>query len=266
MNRKGDLREFKGFIIDLDGVVWLGQEVVPGAPEAIKRMRERGKQVTFVSNNSVMSSKEAIGKLQDMGIEVVPKEVIMASHATAQYISNQKPGAAVLVVGLTGLAQEMAEAGLMPVAKPELADFVVVGNDLELNYEKLTGALRAILNGAKFIAVNDDGILPTEQGFCPGAGASVGAITGMIKRDPDKVIGKPHSTLVLMALERMQLSARECALIGDSFMTDILLANRHGIYSILVLSGNTGIDQLNAGISPVPNCVLPSIAHVSELL
>lgn len=256
----------RGLLIDLDGVVWRGRRVIPGAPEAVAQLRGAGKKIIFLSNNSAMSREDARTKLLGLGIEAELAEILTAPYATGQYIRALKPEARVLVVGSRGLVAELERAGLTVVTDPQKAEFLVVGNDMELTYDKLGRALQALLNGALFIATNDDAVLPTEHDYLPGAGATVGAIKGMIRREPDAIIGKPHSIMLEMALTAMQLSAEECVVIGDSLTTDIAMASAHGILSILVLSGNTQPGQLRGEDFPEPDAIIESLACVPSVL
>jgi HAD superfamily hydrolase (TIGR01450 family) len=162
--------------------------------------------------------------------------------------------------------EEIADAELELTSDAEKAEVLVVGYDSEITYEKMTHALRALLMGAKFVATNDDGMLPSEVGYLPGAGAMVGAIRGIIKREPDVIIGKPNTELVNHALESMEIKASDCVLVGDSLHSDILLANRLNMTSVLVMSGNTLADDEIRRSTIVPNYVIPSIAELPGVL
>lgn len=238
-----EFKEKKAFIIDLDGVVWQGDEVIEGCPETIEKLKNMGKEVVFVSNNSSMSKIEAQEKLSKMNIKTELNDIFNAPGVTADYISELQPNAKVYVIGMKGLKDEIVNSDLK-LSEPVEADFLVAGYDNNLNYESLSNSLQALLAGAKFIATNDDGLLPVKNGFLPGAGATIGAIKGMIKRDPDVVIGKPNDIMIKMVLNYLKMKPEECVFIGDSLKTDIILANKSNITSILVLSGNTSKKRL----------------------
>jgi len=260
------IHKLKGFIFDLDGVVWKREQVIHGAPECIKELRNLGKKVAFVTNNSSQTRDGFVAKLCRMGIEAVPAEVVSSLYTAATYLSKTDPGAKVYPVGMPALQKELKNAGLKVVVKPEEAEYLVAGYDSQLNYEKLCPALKALLAGAKFIATNDDGMLPTELGYFPGAGATIGAIKGMIKKDPDLLVGKPNDLVLKLALSTMGLKVEDCAFVGDSLETDIMLANKVKMYSILVMTGNTKNEDEIKKSSFKPDCILSSLDEITNFL
>ncbi|MFW5995850.1 MAG: HAD-IIA family hydrolase [Halanaerobiaceae bacterium] len=264
LNNNSELGDKQGFIIDLDGVVWKGEQIIPGCFTVIEKLKELQKDVIFVSNNSSMSKKDVLEKLKKKGISTMLENIFNAPAVTARYIKEKHPEANVFVLGMEGLKDEIYNAGL-DLSEPEQAQFLVAGYDKNLNYDSLAQGLKALLNGAKFIATNEDGILPTNKGFLPGAGATIGAVKGMIKEEPDVVIGKPNNIMIEMALKHFQLEPEECVFIGDTLETDILLANKIDMSSILVLSGNT--DREKALKSQIQaDYIFPSIADLIDYL
>jgi len=248
----------KGFLVDVDGVICRGKQLIEGADEVIQVLRDAGKGVVFVSNNSTKSPSLYQEKLRNLGIEVRKDKLVLATVATADFICSRTPEARVFVVGDSGLVETMEEYDLATTDVPGKADYVVVGNPFrrdgklrEGNDGKIAGAVKAILeNGAKFIAVNQDTIFPTEQGPVPATGAVVKAIEHATGGSPDLVAGKPRGHITSMGLDKLGYKSTECALIGDS-KVDMHAANKAEIQSVFVRSGGTKEKELTEdGIYP----------------
>jgi 4-nitrophenyl phosphatase len=194
----------KGFVFDVDGVLCRGEEIIPRAPEAIERLRRGGKKVIFISNNSTKSREEYIAKFTRMGIPVTADDLVLSTYATARYVANEQARARVYMVGAKGLGREIELAGLELVDDPLQAEYVIVGSAFNgkgqltpENGERITGALRALYHAnAKFVATNPDRIFPAKDGVVPGTGAVIGALSYMVDRKPDAIIGKPSPYIV----------------------------------------------------------------------
>jgi len=248
----------QGFIFDVDGVLCRGEDPIPRAPEAIERLRRGRKKVIFISNNSTKSREDYIAKFERLGIPVVAEDLVLSTYATAQYVANERPGARVYMVGAPGLRRELTLAGLSLVEDPFQAEYVVVGSPFdgtgrirEDNAHRITGALRALYHaGAKFVATNPDRIFPAKDGVIPGTGAVIGALSYMLNREPDAVIGKPSEHIVRIALSRLGLAPEECAIVGD-MDTDMLAGKRMGMTTVFVRSGAMTEEKLRSlGIEP----------------
>ncbi|NYZ78543.1 HAD-IIA family hydrolase [Candidatus Micrarchaeota archaeon] len=264
-----DLREKKGFIFDLDGVVYVGKTPVEGAVGTFAYLRETGKKVRFITNDSSRKRVSYFAKLRDMGIECSKDEIINSSQGVAIYLENKYKEGKCFVVGEEGLVDELTQHGFEVVEGKdgERADFVVVGVDSGFDYEKLTIALRAVKNGARFIAANPDVSRPREDGLVPGAGAMVAALEACSEIMPEAVIGKPNPMLFDIAVKEMGLRESEVAGVGDRIDTDIVGGNRFGLYTILVLSGITKKEDLKSlRGEKKPKLVLKSIAELRKLL
>ena len=252
------LRHCKGFVFDVDGVLCRGEEIIPRAPETIERLRRGGKRVIFISNNSTKSREEYIAKFTRLGVPVTANDLVLSTYATARYVAKEKPRAKVYMVGALGLRDEIELAGLELVDDPFQAEYVIVGSVFNgkgqltpENGERITGALRALYHAnAKFVATNPDRIFPAKDGVVPGTGAVIGSLSYMLDRQPDVVIGKPSPYIVKIALNRLELAGKDCAIIGD-MDTDMLAGQGIGMTTIFVRSGAMTEEKLNSlGISP----------------
>lgn len=267
------LHEVEGFLFDIDGVLLLGSKAIPGAKELLDGLRNAGKKVMFVSNTSSRSRQQALEQFSAAGIFVDPEELFLASEKTGEYLAREKPGAKAFVLGSKGLISELQQQGIDPLLAenpdPHIIDYVVVGKDHTVNYEKLTTALRAIASGARFVAVNCDPTVPASDGLEPGAGALVAAISAMVGREPDIAIGKPSTFLLELAMKQMGLGVEECVMVGDTIEIDIVAGNRLGMTTVLVLSGNATSKDLSSNTTlgeGHPDLVLPSIKELTSIL
>lgn len=229
------LHGIKGLLIDLDGVVYEGKNVIPEAPRFFQRLRAAQMPFLLVTNNSSATPDEFADRLNAMGIPVAPSEVLTSAIATGAYLATESPqGGRAFIIGENGLAQAVKKAGF-ELAESNL-DYVVAGLDRGFNYHKLTVAINGIFGGAKFVASNPDPTLPAENGVIPGAGSLQAAVTAATGVYP-VVIGKPETALMLLGLKRLGLTKDEVAAIGDRLDTDILGGHRSGLRTILVLTG-----------------------------
>lgn len=232
--------DFRALVLDLDGVVYVGNRPVSGVAGFLRRWGEKGGEVVFVTNNSSLSREGYAEKLRKMEISASPQEILTSGYLTAEYLRRRAPGARVYVVGEEGLRKELERAGMVLVngERAEEAEYVVVGIDREFNYRKLEAALRALNGGAEFLATNADPTYPTERGLLPGAGAMVSALSFSSGRKP-KVMGKPSPRMYREALRLLGTKPEETAAVGDRLDLDVVPAKRLGMVSILVLSGVT---------------------------
>jgi 4-nitrophenyl phosphatase len=230
----GVLDRYSAFILDVDGVLVRDRDPIPGAKEALKELRRRGK-VVLLTNNSTRSRAETARRLAELGFPVSPQEVVTSSYVAARYLLENFGPCRVWTIGERGLAEELELAG-HELAEPEEADWIVAGMDRGLTYDKLKRALRGLTRGARFLATNRDATFPTPEGLVPGAGAVVGAIEGM-GFPPELVVGKPSPTAFRVALEVVGVPGERALMVGDRLETDIAGAARLGIDTVLVLSG-----------------------------
>lgn len=252
----------EGFIIDMDGVLYRGEKPIKGAARAVEAMRRKGKKLVFWTNNSAYTRRAYARRLTRMGIASNESEIITSGYATAFYLRKRAPRAKLYVVGELGLKQELKEADFILLSDERAAEatHVVAGLDRTLSYKKITAALSALLAGAEFVATNVDSTYPTEAGLSPGAGATVGALSGCSGKKP-VVIGKPSVRMLKLALDVLGTKPRETAIVGDRIDTDIAVGKRMGLTTILVLSGVTAERDVARvrGTKLAPDFVLSSI-------
>ncbi len=234
---------YRGFIFDLDGTLYLGERLVPGAREAVLALRAAGRRLCFLSNKPIQSRADYAAKLTGLGIPAVVDEVINSSYVLGRHLAGEKPGARCFVIGEPPLVEELRAAGLAPVDDPRV-DYVVVAFDRTFDYRKLDMALQAVKrHGARLVGTNPDRTCPVEGGEIPDAAGMIGAVEGVTGRRVDPIVGKPSPITLHIALDRLALPAGECAVVGDRLETDIAMARTAGLASILVLTGVTRPDD-----------------------
>ncbi|MEA1894072.1 MAG: HAD-IIA family hydrolase [Euryarchaeota archaeon] len=277
------------YILDLDGVIFRGSEVIAGAPDTVNRLLDSAR-VVFLTNNSTQSRGAVSARLNASGIRCRERDVITAGYATAVYLRIRYGAQKIYPIGESGLIHELKAEGheIYPgregvwvegsgdgsgedggegsgegMGEDAVADFVVVGLDRDFTYEKLRIGLQNILAGAGLIATNTDPVLPVEHGFLPGAGAIVRALETASGRSAF-VIGKPNPPMMDAVIDHLRIPAHECTLVGDRLDTDILAGNRYGMKTVLVLSGvDTEESVKQSRIKP--DAVIGSVAEMREL-
>jgi 4-nitrophenyl phosphatase len=235
------LKEYKGYLIDLDGTVYRGNEVIQEASEFIYELRKKGHSYLFLTNNSSKTQKQVSDKLNKLGIESSPEHVFNTSMATAKYIKQNFPGATCYCIGEEGLFDAL-EREEVKVTDEIDCDVVVIGIDRDITYEKLAKACLAVRNGATFISTNSDNALPTERGLLPGNGAMTSVISVSTGVKP-QFIGKPESIIVEQALEVLGTDKSDTILVGDNYHTDILAGINSGVDTLMVFTGVTPFEE-----------------------
>jgi glycerol-1-phosphatase len=232
-------------IFDLDGVLYLVDQVIPGAAEACARLRERGIPSAYATNNASRLPKDVAGLLTRIGIPAEPREVVTSAHATALLMAERfAAGTPVLILGASALREEIVGVGLTPVDTAEEAKVVVQGYGPDVRMRDLGDAAVAIRNGAAWIATNADKTLPSPRGPLPGNGSLVVALATALGRQPDTIVGKPDPSLFLEAAR--ERTAQRPLVVGDRLDTDIEGAYRAGMDSLLVLTGVSDAPELLA--------------------
>jgi 4-nitrophenyl phosphatase len=256
---------FARFAFDLDGVVWKGDRPIAGAPDTIRTLRDAGKRVAFVTNNSSETAETYAKKLVEMGAGGSPEEIVSSADATARLLEREVPGLRgrlAYVVGGEGLLNAVASVGARIASGDEAKDasLVVVGWDRGLTFDKLRLATLAVRGGAIFVASNADATYPAPEGLWPGAGAIVAALRTSTGMEPI-VAGKPDPGVFQVARER--LGGSPALVVGDRVETDIIAGHAAGWPAALVLSGATGVPEL-AAAPAWPDYVLSRLTDVLE--
>lgn len=251
------MKQYKGYLIDLDGTMYRGTELIQEAADFVKKLNEKAVPYLFVTNNSSRTPEQVAEKLRNFTIPATKEQVFTTSQATANYISGLKENASVYVIGEEGIRTAIAEKGL--TFAEEDADFVVVGIDRSITYEKLTVGCLAVRNGATFISTNGDIAIPTERGLLPGNGSLTSVITVSTGTTPI-FIGKPESIIMEQALAVLGTSKEETLMVGDNYDTDIMAGINAGLDTLLVHTGVTQKEHLSR-YDVQPTYVVDSLAQ-----
>jgi arabinose operon protein AraL len=259
---------FKGFIFDLDGTVYRGNSLIPGADRVIRLLREKGKKVVFLSNKPLQTREDYASKLTRLGISAQPEEVINSTFVMVNYLKKIAPQVRLFVVGETSFIEELKRAGFQITDEPKEIEYVVVAFDRTFDYGKLNVAFQAIRLGAHFVATNPDRTCPVEGGEVPDCAGMIAAIEAVTGKRVEIVVGKPSPVMIQAALEVMGLMPEDCILIGDRLETDIKMGKDSGIATGIVLTGVTDEKTLKESkhTSIQPDFVFQSVADVENLL
>jgi len=257
---------FKGFIFDLDGTVYRGDSLIPGADRVIRLLREKGKKVVFLSNKPLQTREDYASKLTRLGIPTQPDEVINSTFVMTNYLKKIAPEARFFVVGETPFIEELKKAGFKITEEPREIDYVVVAFDRTFDYKKLNIAFHAIKKfGAHFVATNPDRTCPVEGGEIPDCAGMIAAIEAVTEKKVEVIVGKPSPIMIQTVLDVMGLRPEDCILIGDRLETDIKMGRDSGIATGIVLTGVTDEKTLKES-SIHPDFIFQSIADIENLL
>ena len=239
----------KGFLIDMDGVIYKGSEPIPGAVEFINNLRDKGYPFLFLTNNSQRTSRDVCYKLRKIGFNVNDEDIFTCAMATARYLAARKVHGTAYVIGEGGLLNELHNAGYSIV--DDHPDYVIIGEGRTIMLESVDKAINMIMNGSKLIATNLDPNCPVGNGkYRAGCGAFVAMLEFATGKQAFSV-GKPSPVMMRMARKTLQLATDETIMIGDTMGTDILGAGSMGFTTVLTLSGVTNEDDLDHyGYSP----------------
>ncbi|MFA5929257.1 MAG: HAD-IIA family hydrolase [Candidatus Micrarchaeia archaeon] len=256
----------KAIVFDLDGVVYLGAQGIPGVAAEIARLQEKT-TVLFLTNNTTKGRIEYVRHLERFGIKANSKDVMTSAYGCACYLEDKYGrGRKVLVIGESGLRYELEGEAMAEIVE-EGAEFVVCGLDRQLTYDKLDKALHSLDAGAAFILANSDPTLPREHGASPGSGAIAASLIYASGRKPDVTIGKPSAYLINKLLRMHGIAAKDAVFVGDRLDIDIRMANKAGMKSVLVLTGVAKKSDLKrAPKGDKPDIVVASAAEVGKAL
>ena len=228
------LRGKKGFICDMDGVIYHGNYLLPGVKEFVEWLQREDKRFLFLTNGSGKSPKELRQKLLRMGLDVKEEHFYTSALATADFLSKQSPGCSAFVIGEPGLMNALYDVGITyNDVDPE---YVVIGETNNYNFDAIRRAMNLVMAGAKLIGTNTDLIAPVEEGMVPACRALVSPIE-LTTGKPAYYIGKPNPLMMRTAIRMLGIHSYECAMIGDRMDTDIIAGIESGMDTVLVLSG-----------------------------
>ena len=253
------LAEAACFLFDMDGTIYLGEKLLPGAKELIKYLNESGQRYFFLTNNSSKSRQEYVAKLGRLGLHTPAERIFSSGEATAIYLNAHYPNKRIYLVGTPSLEQEFADHSIELVQ--EDADVAVLGFDTTLTYEKLRRLCDYVRAGLPFIATHPDINCPTETGYMPDIGAMLALVAASTGRDPDVVVGKPNAPMVAAIVKKTGLPTEKLMMVGDRLYTDIAMGQA-GIGTVLVLSG----EATEASIPAAPHQPDYIMKDVGELL
>ena len=250
-----------GFLIDMDGVIYRGNELIPGAAEFVARLRRDDVPFLFLTNNSQRTCRDMVAKLQRLGIDVEERHLFTSAMATARFLAQQKPGGTAYVIGEGGLLQALHANGFAIV--DYAPDYVVVGEGRTFTLEMLDHATKLVFAGSRLIATNLDPNCPTQDGSMR---AGCGAIVAMLETATGRQafsVGKPSPLMLRAARKELGLRTEEVTMIGDMMTTDVLGGVQAGYKTVLVLSGGTRREDL-VKYSYKPDLVVESIARLDS--
>lgn len=264
-----------GFVFDLDGTVYLGEHALPGAIEALLRLRQKGKRVDFVSNKPLQTRSDYATKLTSLGFPATAEDVITSGFVLGHYLASSEPELRLYVIGETSLRNELRGYGLKvvdeftdqdpyQVIQPHHVDAVVVAFDRSLDYRKLNTAYQALRNGARFFATNADKACPMPGGAIPDAGGTIAALEHMTGRRVELLAGKPSTLMMQAALEKLGLPAKRCMMVGDRLETDIRMGQAAGMYTTATLTGAASRHEAEA-LNPAPDFIVDSLLELLDL-
>ncbi len=249
----------QSLILDMDGVLWKNDTLLVDMPAVFQQIKHLGLKVVLATNNATRSVEMYLQRFEGFGVHLEPWQVINSAIATGYLLHKRFPqGGPVFVIGEKGVVDTIAEYGFFHSEDHPLA--VVVGMDRQINYEKLTAATLLIRSGLPFFATNPDKTFPTPQGLAPGAGAIIAAVQAATDIEPI-IAGKPQTTMMQVALERLKTPALRTLAVGDRLETDILGGVNSGCRTALVLSGVATLDDL-ARFDPKPDLVAQDLAQL----
>lgn len=261
------LKDLKLAILDLDGVVYRGQILIPGADRFIQDLKDLGIKVVYNSNNSTLSRDSYVRRLEFLGIPVEYDDFYTSASITAAEITKIKKNANIYVVGEEGLREELTAKGHTIIRKPldyKEIDFVIAGLDTKFNYNKISTAQKCIIEGgARFYATNPDATLPMPQGLMPGAGVMVNSIETCTDTPPIKIFGKPSPDGIKLILSDLNITPEYACIFGDRLNTDVAAGNNAGIITVCVLTGVATREIIEkAEGAEIPDIVVNTLSEV----
>ena len=260
------IRDTRLFLFDMDGTLYLGSRLFDFTIELLDTIKKQGKRYMFMTNNSSRSVEDYVSKLAKMGIEATEDDFFTSSQATALYLLEHHRGQKLYVCGTRSLKAELSKCGFEITEDTSDTDCIVMGFDTELTFRKLHDISYLLLTrpDIPYIATNPDYVCPTEFGSVPDCGSVCDMLFNVSRRRPI-VIGKPQPEMPLLAMKKAGVTAAQTAVVGDRIYTDIKSGLRAGAYTVLVLSGETTREILDASCDK-PHAVMESAREILDIL
>ena len=260
---EGILSQVKCFALDMDGTIYLGEKWIDGAKAFLERIEASGKTYVFLTNNSSKNAAAYVEKLARMGLSVGEEKIVTSGQATIHYLKRHFPDQKVFLLGNALLREEFLQAGI--VLEEDHPDVVVTAFDTSLDYQKMCRVCDFVRGGLPYLATHPDYNCPTEEGFIPDVGAIHAFIHASAFRYPDRVIGKPNGDIIDYLTIRVNTERGHIAMVGDRLYTDIAAGRNHGLQSVLVLSGETALEDVR-GSETKPHLIFSSVREMIPYL
>lgn len=257
------LSQIDCFALDMDGTIYLGERWIDGAREFLERIEDTGRNYVFVTNNSSKNAAVYVEKLARMGLLVGEDKIVTSGQATIWYLQAHFPNQKVFLLGNDLLREEFAQAGIC--LEEETPDVVVTAFDTSLDYKKMCKVCDFVRAGLPYLATHPDYNCPTEEGFIPDAGAIHAFIHASAFRMPDRVIGKPNADIITYLTTRVNTEKERIAMVGDRLYTDIAAGRNNGLKSVLVLSGEAGMEDAESS-EVKPHLIFTSVREMIPFL
>jgi HAD superfamily hydrolase (TIGR01450 family) len=259
MTRAPD-RVFEGYVFDLDGTVYLGDRLLPGAKETLDELK-RLSRVVYLTNKPLQMPADYAAKLTRLGVETSPEEVVSSTDALLLYLKENAPDARLFVIGEKPLVGLLRAGGYEVLDQADGVSVVVVSFDRTFDYHKLKVAFDAVRRGARIVATNPDAYCPTPDGGLPDCAAMLAAVEASTGARAETVVGKPSRHIARAVLDRLGVPARDTLLVGDRLATDVRLAKEAGMAAALVLTGATTFDEASLSADQ-PDYILGGLADL----
>jgi NagD protein len=259
-------RRYDGYVFDLDGTLYLGDDLIPGAAETVEQLRAGGARAIFLTNNPSRLPVDYAAKLRGLGIPAEREDVVSSIDALVDYLHEHAAGARLMAITEPLLRDVLAEAGFELTDDPARTEVVVVAWDRTFDYAKLTAAFRAVRAGARIVATNPDPYCPTPDGGLPDCAAMLAAIEASTGATAEAVVGKPSAHMAATVMARLHLPPDDTILVGDRLLTDVRMARQAGMHAALVLSGATHRDDVPAPDADHPDAPDFVLDDVTQLI
>ena len=237
----GERRQIDSWLMDMDGVLVHENDALPGAADFLARLRDTGTPFLVLTNNSIYTRRDLAARLRASGLEVPEEAIWTSALATARFLEDQRPNGSAFVIGEAGLTTALYTAGYTMTERDP--DYVILGETRTYSFERITTAIRLVLNGARFIATNPDPTGPSADGVLPATGSVAALISRATGVEP-YYVGKPNPLMMRSALNAIDAHSESTAMIGDRMDTDVVAGLEAGLHTILVLTGVTGPDEV----------------------